>query len=421
MEEQDLQELLDAIVWAHRIVEVGDETFVFRPLTLEERNMANYVYNSTLRKSKLGRRDQLKAKAIKGGLWLASNEKDLELLRTELAKLLDDMSDEEKANKHRRNPTSKLKRLRSRIASITTTIREIEDNHARYIELPSAEYSAECERGIFCLRCATLDFPEMNQHWPVLNDLKNEEDRELVSSLLHQFYNLQIASEKDIRALARSGYWRSKWNGSKKNRGVKTLFNKEMYDLTIDQYHLMFWSQIYDSAFESMEPPSDKIVEDDKLFDKWLEEQHEKRKQERAKSDMESKHKSKKGQDAQELAFSTDGFYSQECTCGVKEAAEARGERLMGHAHDPSCPYGVFVYYDKETRAKKVEEIQSTNPANVRKLLAKEQARLAERGTDGIEEQELRGDKARQLLGMGTKIHGPGEYGKVNKGRARPQ
>lgn len=422
MEEKDLSELLDAIVWAHRIVEVDPKrTFVFRPLTLEERNMANYVYDRTLKHSQQSTQEELKKRAIKKGLWQRSFEKDLQTLREELAKLLDELKEEEERNKSRRTPTAKLVGLRKKVSSVTEVVRSIEDDHTRYIELPSAEYEAECERGIFMLRCATLTFPDMEQRWRNLGALKEETDTQLVARLLHLFYNITIAEEADIRRLARSGFWRSKWNGSKKNRGVRTLFNREMYDLTIDQYHLVFWSQVYDSAFESMEPPSDDVIEDDRLFDRWLDEQHQKRKQERKQTEFEKKlGKAKRGKDANEVAFSTQGFYSEECTCGVKEQAKQFGKDKRGHLHDPSCPHGVFIYYDAETRLKKAEEIQKANPDHIRKILAREQAFLAESGGE-VEEQKLRGDKVRAAFGMGTKYGGAGEVKeRFKQGKARP-
>lgn len=423
MEEKDLSELLDAIVWAHRIVEVdADSTYVFRPLTLEERNMANFVYEHKLKHSKQLKQDELTKQAIRKGLWQRSFEGQLKLLREELAKLLDDLGEEERANKSRRTPTVKLMRLRERVGAVTKAVRTIEDDHTRYIELPSAEYEAECERGIYLLRCATLTFPDLEQKWCNLQALKDETNTQLVARLLHLFYNVTIAEEKDIRRLARSGFWRSKWNGSKKNRGVKTLFNREMYDLTIDQYHLVFWSQVYDSAFESMEPPSDDIIENDKLFDRWLDEQHQKRKQERKQSELDKKlSKAKKGKDANEVAFSTQGFYSEECTCGVKDQARNFGNDKRGHLHAPSCPHGVFIYYDAETRLKKAEEIQKANPDHVRRLLAKEQASLSEHG-ELVEDQKLRGnDKVRAVLGMNTRYGGAGDVQERHKkGKARP-
>ena len=73
------------------------------------------------------------------------------------------------------------------------------------------------------------------------------------------------------------------------------------------------------------------------------------------------------------MAFNVQGEFCEKCTCGRKEQAEARGSDKRGHAHDPSCSYGVYVYYNKDKKAQKVEEIQSANPERTRRVLANEQ------------------------------------------------
>lgn len=425
--EQDLEELLDLVVWGHRVVEIPieedkDQTLVFRPLTLEERNIGNYLYQKALRgqiKSGSQTREGLKKDAIKHGLWEKAYDKDIETMREEFTKITEELTLAEKKNKHRRSPTTKLKRLRKRIVSIAETVRTLEGNHAQYIEIPSAEHSAEQERGMYFLQCSTLTFPEMEPLWSTFKDLKNEIQTIFVGQLMRLFYNATLLEERDVRRVARSGYWRAKWLGAKKNRGVKTLFNNEMYDLTVDQFRLMYWSQIYDSAFESMESPSDDVIDDDKLFDRWLDEQHQKRKQERKKSafDQKVKHLTK---DGHEIGMNVQGEYCQECTCGVKQEAEARGAEKLGHAHNPDCSYGVYLYYDEERKLQRVEEVQSANPERMRKILGSESKRLAEIGPEGIEEQLLRGNKTRSAFGMDTKYHGPSDL-KGKQGRARPQ
>jgi len=435
-EKQDVTELLDAIIWGRRIIEVENgqgekRTYVLRPLTLEEKNMGNYIHKRAERdalEQGLLSREQLTAQAIEQGLWKAAYQSDLQSLRHELGKELEARDLEERTNmldgkgrQKRKSPTPKLKKLDAKIVYITKTIRQLEIDYTQHIELPSAEYQAECERGNYFLRCATLSFPEMGQVWPSLSDLKNETDTMLVSNLMRVYYNESIADEAEIRRVARSGFWRCKWIGSKKNRGVKTLFDREMYDLTLDQFRLVYWSQVYDSAYESMESPSDEVMEDDKLFDKWLDEQHKKHEQERKQSAFDKKlNKMDKTHNANEVGFSVTGEYCEKCTCGVKEQSQDRGADKRGHMHAPSCPYGVFLYYGENKKQDKVEEVQSANSERVRKLLAGEQKRLAEAGGDGMEEQHLRGDKARSTLGLGTSYHGPGEYGKVQKGRAKP-
>lgn len=437
--EKDVTELLDAIIWGRRIVEVPRSendlsTFVLRPLTLEERNMGNYVYEQRFKRIQqrgVLTRDELVKEAVKHELWKPAYEEEAKLLRKELVKITDELEKEEEANKTRlerlrrteefkdlKNPiTGKLKSLRLRFASLVSTIAKIDSDYAQYIELPSAEYQAEIERGNYALRCSALSFPEMRQVWSSLEEMKKETDTRLVSSLLRAFYKDTIADESEIRLVARSGFWRCKWMGSKKNRGVKTLFGREMYDLTLDQFRLVYWSQVYDSAYESMEAPSDEVIEDDKLFDRWLEEQNDKRKQDRKKSAF-NKKVSHLTKDGQEVGFNVQGEFCEECICGVKEQADARGSDKRGHVHDPSCSYGVYIYYNKDKKQTKVEEIQSANPERTRRVLGNEQKRLAEHGVDGVEEQHLRGDKTRTMLGLPTTTHGAGEYGKGTRGRA---
>ncbi len=437
-EEKDAMELLDAIIWGRRIVEVPkseDElsTFVLRPLTLEERNMSNYVYEQSIKRNKqegLLTREQCVKEAVKHDLWKPAYEEEVKLLRKALVKVTDLLEKEEEANKTRlerlkrteefkdlKDPiTGKLKSLRIRFIGLVSAIAKIDSDYAQYIELPSAEYQAEIERGSYSLRCAALSFPEMQQVWTSLEDMGKEEDTRLVSSLLRAFYKDTIADESEIRLVARSGFWRCKWMGSKKNRGVKTLFGREMYDLTLDQFRLVYWSQVYDSAYESMEAPTDEVIEDDKLFDRWLEEQNNKRKQDRKKSAF-NKKVSHLTKDGQEVGFNVQGEFCETCTCGIKEQAEAGGNDKRGHAHDPSCSYGVYLYYNKDKKATRVEEVQSANPERTRRVLGNEQRYLAKHG-DGVEEQFLRGDKTRTVLGLPTTTHGAGEYGKGTRGRA---
>lgn len=402
--DQKLHELLDLITWGYRAVNVDGTSYLFRPLTLEEQNIANIMYNNSVEELKAaGRleRKKLRRKAIQSNLWSETKEKDLELLRKELDCITKDIQLEKEANKARRKASKKLIKLEQRHSYIEDIVNKLQIEYNTYIELPSIEYQAEMDRGTYYLACSTLTFPDKKQFWSSYHDCLNEENRYLVRRLLNLYYTYKVANESEIRAIARSGYWRVKWLNSRKNRGVYTLFGREMYDLTIDQFRLVQWSQIYDSVYESMEPPSDDIIEDDERLDKWLSEQAEKRKQERKNKSLSNKF-DKIDSNAQEAGFTVDGFYSDKCTCGVKDM-----DKSLGRLHDRSCPYGVYLYYkDKEQISSKIEEIQSANPSDIRKRLAAEQRRLATNGSS-IEEQHLRNDpKTRAMFGMPTNIVG---------------
>ena len=410
--DQDITEVLDAIAWAHRIVPVNDAQYVFRPLSLQDRNLSNHIHKEALRDGKangLKTKDELLKQALQKGIWKSHFDNDLKILREELMIASKEEHKLELQAKNKRQLPSALITLRKRIAFLHETIEHLENTRSSCVELPSLEYFAEQRRAHFAIARCTLSFPSMTPKWQSYNDLLEESDTMLVHKLINAYYRMEVADEKTIRAAARSPIWRIKWGGSKKNGGVKTLFGREMYDITLDQFRLVYWSQIYDSAYESMEPPTDEVVCDDKLFDEWLDAQAEKRKQAKNKAALEKK--IQKTKDGQEVGMTVNGFFSTECTCGIKE--KGRDARLARHAN--SCPHGVFFYYNQDSQKKQqeVETIQSANPEHVRKLLAREQEMVAKKGV--VAEQDLRRDDARAVLGMPTKLIGRDGP----KGRAR--
>ena len=410
--EQDISDTLDSIIWGHKIVSTPYGQFVFRPLSLQDRNISNYIYEEALKTGKnLGRknRDQLKIEAIKRGIWKPSFDNDLKQLKEELKNAIAEQEALQKQAKGKRQQPSALIVLNKRIEFLANTIKNIDGIHTSCIELPSVEYYAEQERAYYAVSQATLSFPSMVKQWSSFNNFLNEENTALVHTLVNSYYRSGISEEATIRSAARAPIWRIRWSASKKNGGVKTLFGREMYDITIDQFRLVYWSQVYDSAYESLEPPTDDVVADDKLFDAWLEEQHEKRKQKNAEKAIDRKLKN--APDGQEVGVMVDGYYSDKCTCGVKEMKDKRF-----HRHASSCPFGVFMYYPKnhDKKNKEVEAIQSANPEYVRKLLGKEQELISKKGD--IAEQDLRRDESsRATLGMSTKLVGRDGP----KGRAR--
>lgn len=403
--EQDITEVLDAIAWAHRIVPTNEGQYIFRPLTLQDRNISNHIHTEALRVGKLDglkTKEELKKQALQKGVWKVHFDNDLKVMQEELAAAMQEqerLEDQVRVKKARNLPTA-LITLRKRTEFLRQTTEQLEITQSSCIELPSLEYFAEQRRAHFAIAQCTLCYPGMARKWQSYNDLLEESNTSLVHQLINAYYRQTIADEKTIRAAARSVVWRIKWAGSKKNGGVKTLFGRDMYDLTLDQFRLVYWSQIYDSAYEAMEPPTDEQIADDKLFDDWLDVQAEKRKQAKNKAELDKK--LSKTKDGQEVGMTVNGFFSNECTCGIKE--KGREARLARHAN--SCPNGVFFYYDENNKKKlqEVEQIQSANPEHVRKLLAREQEYVAKKGV--VQEQDLRRDDTRAVLGMPTKLIG---------------
>ena len=135
---------------------------------------------------------------------------------------------------------------------------------------------------------------ENKRVWNTLEEFDRAADR-LVKKLITSAFLDETLNEKNIRYLARNEPWRSVWAASLK---TGNLFDRPLFEMTDYQRVLVSWSIIYDNAYESMEPPTDEIADNDDLFDTWLREQSEKRKQKQEKQSFDrgmnpsvSKHK----------------------------------------------------------------------------------------------------------------------------------
>jgi len=105
---------------------------------------------------------------------------------------------------------------------------------------------------------------------------ENECYNEKMNHFINKVFSLGVFEEKQIREVARSEPWRTKWRASTK--GCNNLFSRNSSNYTDYQYLLCYWSVLYDSVFESMESPSMKVINNDDSLDRWLIEQHDKNK-----------------------------------------------------------------------------------------------------------------------------------------------
>jgi DNA-binding GntR family transcriptional regulator len=76
--------------------------------------------------------------------------------------------------------------------------------------------------------------------------------------------------------------------------------------LSVDQKNLLVWSRMYDNIQESMECPSDKVIEDDDALDGWFIEQRRKNEREKAIAVVEDSIQNDKIKNSQEVIVFTD-------------------------------------------------------------------------------------------------------------------
>ena len=137
---------------------------------------------------------------------------------------------------------------------------------------------------------------------------------------------MQLLCESAVREIARNEPWRSLWvmNDTK----VFNLFANNMeHQLTVDQKNLMVWSRMYDNVYESMECPTDDVIEDDDMLDGWFIVQRKKREKDKAEQEISNQTSNPKISSSQE----------------------------------------IFVFADNEESAKKINETNSVHAQHVKR------------------------------------------------------
>lgn len=121
-------------------------------------------------------------------------------------------------------------------------------------------------------------------------------------SIMHVLMEWQksILPEKQCRELARTEPWKSLWT-IRKNAKVDLFENGKNTDLTYNQKNLVIWSQMYDGIQESLDCPSNDVINDDDMLDGWFIVQSKKRDKEKAEREFEDGVKSDKIKNASEV------------------------------------------------------------------------------------------------------------------------
>ncbi len=147
------------------------------------------------------------------------------------------------------------------------------DSRKQALQTYTAEHLAAFAKLRFLVFHLTYNLNEERvwKDWSVFDETNDI----LISKLVRETFLDERITEKNIREIARSDPWRSAWIAAAK---TGNLLNRPIAEITDYQRILVSWSLIYDSVYESMEPPSDEVINDDLLLDSWLMNQQKKRK-----------------------------------------------------------------------------------------------------------------------------------------------
>lgn len=393
-----IQEQINRLLWDRRLVvfppdlEVpeGLEYVILKDLTLEDRNYYLFIRDLEERKARqdgVSTEGELMEKAREGGYWGKEEDDIAENADDHIAFLKSEFEAKKKFRSRQNIIKLQLEDAYAKKEWVERKKGELRQNSAEYLAHEIASFKL--------LRRVVLR-PDGR---PLIPDddtflLFKKEYTIFLFYLIQEMMGEGVLDTPTLREIARSTEWRLTWTLCREN--LSSIFGRNIGDLTINHKLLIYWSRIYDSAFESAEPPDEDIIKDDDLFDEWLADRDIQRRERRDEDTSRSK-----TSHHQEQGHILDGEYVEKCTCGIKKVniGKGHGERLP---HANNCLYGTWHQYTQEEKESRARRIYGRNPSNIRKILDSEHDRVLQQGV--VEEQNLRGKKSRQLLGMPTKV-----------------
>ena len=384
---ESVQDLINIILWDRRLVLLPDgRVLVILNPTVANRNVAALEKRLVMQEALAAEtptEEQLMADSKEGGSWTEEDDLVLKEGEKHIAFL--------EAEKLRQKFLTKKRRIEEQIEETREKLSVVLQKK-QHMYVMTAEYMAQ-EAFIFSLLQQTV----MNRDGTLFINDKNsisylkDNDRELLHILVGEITSEGALSNSDVRKVARSMEWRMLWTLNRED--ISSLFNVPVSNLSINQRMLIYWSRIYDLAYESTEKPDEDVIQDDNKFDTWL----QNRSNEKADSDSA---KRRGAPDHHERGVVLDGYYVETCTCGVGAIkARGHGERPR-HASD--CSYGIYKKYTKEEKDKIADEIYGRNSSKIRQIQTHEQE-MATKGA--IDEKDLLNRKARMILGSKQEVH----------------
>lgn len=264
-------------------VEYNDLDLVIVPPTIEQNLRACQVYQKAYEQAyqdELMTEDETFIWMVEKELWTVDDdekikglEKDLERLRVEIYEA--------------RNNNKLKERIRLYIRAGEKQLSNKLSEKNQYFA-HTCEGIASAEKTSFLIKNTTY----LNKELYSFDDL----------SLHHVMLEWQnsFLSEAKCRELARTEPWKSLWVIRDKI-GIDLFDNAKSTDLTYNQKNLIIWSQMYDNIQESLDCPTNNVINDDDMLDGWFVVQNKKRDKERAEKEFENNVKSDKIKNASEV------------------------------------------------------------------------------------------------------------------------
>lgn len=371
LSQEEISRIIDRICFGKSFVSITNRdgqciNLVIKDLSLEDRVWIDFIHKQATEDGKSNgilSEGELAIFLDEAGVWTKADEKDIQNHIISISEL----DSELKKNLSKRDKRKILAVKKSVESSLEKKKRERAVHFGN-----SLERYADQQRVRAMVYCLT--YTEKNKKmWETWKDFQNENDDILISNIINAVAKNPQYSTKVIRRIARSNVWRFKWSAAKNS--IDNLFGKPIVNLTNNQEAIVYWSQVYDSVYESADRPPQHVVENDEELDKWFKEKSKKRKREEVTKENSLWGVGKNIGRHSEVGIVT----SRALTAESAKAGSGWGNK--GGLHIPSS-----------------EEVYELNSPLSKKFLSHQNKKLKEFGV--IREQDLRSDpNSRRAIG----------------------
>ena len=239
--------------------------------------LAEHIYQETvnsLRFDNLITQEKAKLFLLRLGVWGPNDDEALKKLEKYL-------EDQKIALFHALYDSKKQKTLRKTIKGIKKSINN------SYGRKHSLEYMTLNYHGLLTKRKFIVAMCLRNNEDKVIyteDDFWNA-DSTILESVIDTL-DREVLTIEDFRELARNDPWRSIWN-----LGKDSCMGTCSAEWTDNQKTLVTFAKMYDNAYQSMECPSDDVIEDDDMFDGWMIDQRRNRDKEQKQKQVDTMNK----------------------------------------------------------------------------------------------------------------------------------
>lgn len=284
MEKVDYTKKIQQILWGKSFANVSDgeneeHTFILRSLSIKETNLLNFIYDQELENAinnGILTLDQFKRLFEEEGILDANIDDKRKQLEREKIILQNKIKNSEFATLRKRN-------LEKQIKDVEKKIKQIQDEENQLFAV-CAENRAEEFRRRYMVWMFSETVKE-EPYWNSIEDFMQSTDEILLTNLILAYFKNNLYKEEQLRAIARHPEWRFRWVASKSGAD---LFGRSVAEWSEMQNMLVYWSEYYDSIYESMEKPPEYIIENDQACDAWVRDQNKKYNQEKMAQNKQS-------------------------------------------------------------------------------------------------------------------------------------